>query len=72
MEPADHLKTYRAMHGLSQQQVAKKLGISRQMIGFLETREREFTADMAVLIEEKLGIPREDVLPELFRRRAAA
>ena len=65
------LKAYREQQGLSQQEVADKLGVSRQMVGFLENGEREFTADMAVKIEKELGIPREEILPELFRRAAA-
>jgi plasmid maintenance system antidote protein VapI len=50
--------------------VADTLGISRQMVGFLENGEREFTPDMALLIEEKLGIDRADILPKLFKRVA--
>ena len=65
------LKAYREAKQLSQQEVADKLGVSRQMVGFLENGEREFTPEMAVKIEKELGIPREEILPELFRRAAA-
>ena len=64
------LKTYREQKGLSQQDIADKLDVSRQMVGFLENGEREFTADMAVLIEKKLGIERAKFRPDLFERAA--
>jgi transcriptional regulator with XRE-family HTH domain len=70
MEP-NPLKKYREAKQLSQQDVADKLGVSRQMVGFLENGEREFTPDMAVKIEKKLGIPREEIVPEFFRKAAA-
>jgi len=63
------LKIYRDEKRLSQQQLAEKLGISRQMVGMLETGERDCTAEMCLLIEKKLGIPRETILPELFIRK---
>lgn len=66
------LRTYRDKNQLSQQDVADKLGISRQMVGFLETGEREFTAHMAILIEKKLGIDRTAIRADLFRREARA
>lgn len=66
------LKSYRTQNQLSQEAVAEKLGISRQMVSFLENGERDFTADMAVLIEQKLGINRVMFRPDLFRRREAA
>ncbi len=65
------LLAYREKEGLSQQEVADALGISRPMVGFLENDERPFTADMAVHIEKKLGINRLLLRPDLFRKRAA-
>jgi transcriptional regulator with XRE-family HTH domain len=56
---------------MSQQEVAAKLGISRQMVGLLETGERPFTARMAVLVERELGIPRMSVCPDPWERAAA-
>lgn len=66
------LLAYRERKKLSQQQVADALDISRQMVGFLENDERPFTADMALLIEEKLGINRLLLRPDYFRKRVAA
>lgn len=68
---ANALLAYRERKKLSQQEVADALGISRQMVGFLENDERPFTADMALLIEEKLGINRLLLRPDYFRKRAA-
>jgi transcriptional regulator with XRE-family HTH domain len=65
------LLTYRKLRGLSQESVAALLGVSRQMVGFLEQGERNFTAEMAVKIEQKLGIDRVHFRPDLFKRRAA-
>lgn len=65
------LKAYREKNKLSQEEIASLLGISRQMVGMLETGDRDYTAEMAVLIEEKLGLNRVLFRPDLFRKRAA-
>jgi transcriptional regulator with XRE-family HTH domain len=65
------LKAYRTAKKLSQGEIAEKLGVSRAMVGFLENGEREYSAEMAVLIEERLGLNRVLFRPDLFRRRAA-
>ncbi len=66
------LRAYREKKKLSQQELADLLNVSRQMVGMLETGERPFTADMAVHIEETLGINRVLFRPDLFRKRLAA
>lgn len=66
----DPLKAYRDEHHLSQQDIADRLGVSRALVGLLETGKRDYTAAMAVLIEEKLGIGRERFRPDLFGRTA--
>ncbi len=68
---ADPLRAYRELHGMSQQWLADKLKVSRQLVSMLELGEREYTADMCVLIEEKIGVPREAMRPDLFKREAA-
>jgi transcriptional regulator with XRE-family HTH domain len=65
------LRAYREKKKLSQEDLAALLGVSRQMVGMLETGDRQFTAEMAVLIEEKTGINRVMFRPDLFRKRAA-
>lgn len=65
------LLAYRTKNALSQEAVAEMLGVSRQMVGMLEKGERNFTAEMAVKVEQRLGIDRVLVRPDIFRRRAA-
>ena len=48
------------------------MGVSRQMVGMLESGDRNFTAEMAIKVEDKLGIDRVLIRPDLFRRRVAA
>lgn len=66
---ANPLRGYREKHGLSQEALAEKLGVSRQMVGMLENGERQFTAEMALKVEVELGIDRVLIRPDLFRRR---
>ena len=65
------LLAYRLQRNLSQAEVAQILGVSRAMVGFLETGQRDYTAEMAVKVERLLGIDRVLTRPDLFRRRAA-
>lgn len=67
---SDPLRAYRERHRMTQKKIAGKLGVSRQMVSFLENGEREYTADMALLIEKRLGIDRAEVRPDLFARAA--
>ena len=69
---ANPLRGYRKKHRLSQQDVAERLGKSRSWVAMVEAGARPYTADMALLIEERLGINRMLTLPRLFRHRRAA
>jgi transcriptional regulator with XRE-family HTH domain len=69
---ANPLRAYRKKHQLSQQQLADKLGVSRSLVAMMEGGNRPFTDDMALLIEDRLGIDRMITRPDLFRRRRAA
>jgi len=66
----DPLRVYREQHGLTQQEVADKLKVSRGLIAQLEIGAKAYTPEMAVLIEKKLGIRREVVRPDMFERAA--
>lgn len=66
----DPLRAYRDENGLSQQAVADQLGVSRQLVSLLETGDRQYTPEMAVLIEKELGIPRVKFRPDLFEAAA--
>jgi transcriptional regulator with XRE-family HTH domain len=69
---ANPLRAYRKKHGLTQQELADKLEISRSLVAMLECGDRDFTDDMALHIEGCLGIDRMITRPDLFRRRRAA
>lgn len=69
---ANVLRAYRKKNRLSQENVADKLEVSRALVAMLESGARRYTDDMALLIEEKLGIDRMLIRPDLFRRRRAA
>jgi len=63
---ANPLSSYRKKHKLSQQALADKLGISRQLVGLIESGERRITPDNAVEWEQKLGVSREFLMPAFF------
>lgn len=67
----DALTQYREKRTLSQQALADALGVSRQMIGMIEGGRRKITAEFAVQINAKLGIPLARLRPDLWGRRAA-
>lgn len=66
------LYSYRKKKGLTQSEIARALGVSRQMVQMLETGDRGFTAEMAVKVEKMFGIDRVLIRPDIFRRREAA
>jgi len=62
---------WRKAKGLSQEVVGEMLGVSRQMVGHLENGDRTITGEMACKIEQRLGIDRVLLRPDLFRKKAA-
>ena len=69
---ANPLRAYRERKGLSQAELAEKLKVSRSTVGMLEIGAKPFTAEMAIRIEERIGIDRVLLRPDLFRRRRVA
>ena len=67
---ANPLLAYRQKNKLTQGQLAERLGKSRQMVSHLENGKREFSAEIAVLIEKHTGIDRVSLRPDLFKRAA--
>lgn len=63
---AHPLREYRDKRGLSQQELADKLGVSRQMVGLVETGERRIAAEDVLDWEKKTGIPRTVLRPDIF------
>lgn len=62
------LKAYRYDEGLTQTDLADKLGISVGQLCRLERGSRGITGLMAVKIERKLGIPRNKLRPDLWAK----
>ena len=60
------LREYREKNSLSQEQLAEKLGVSRQMVGLVEAGERPVTAANALKWEPITGIPKERLCPKIF------
>jgi transcriptional regulator with XRE-family HTH domain len=54
---------YREENDLSQEELAGKLGVSRQMVSFIENGERDITPENASSWGRVLGIPREKLHP---------
>lgn len=49
------IKQYRERHGLSQEAIARQIGVTQGIVWRWEKGIDEITADRAVIIEEKLG-----------------
>jgi transcriptional regulator with XRE-family HTH domain len=58
---------YRKKNGLTQPQLAKKLGVTNGYISLLETGERLASWKMALKIERVTGIPRAAIRPDIWR-----
>lgn len=61
------LRQYREKEGLTQEQLAEKLGISRQMVGLIESGDRRVPAECVADWESKTGIPRPKLRPDIFQ-----
>lgn len=66
------LKAYREQHAMTQDALAEMLGIGRAMVTHIETGRRSITARNAIAWEQKTGIPRSVLCPEIFGEAAAA
>jgi transcriptional regulator with XRE-family HTH domain len=65
------IRTYRRLHGLTAKALAEKLKISDVTLRSYENGHRRIPAEFAVEFETITGVPRETLLPDLFRRSAA-
>jgi len=56
------LKIIRAAKELSQQELAKKLGVSKSLVSLIESGDRNMSEELVQLISDKLCIPKELIL----------
>ena len=61
------IRSYRVRAGLSSRELAEKLEIPEVTLRSLENGNRPITAERAVELEKKLGIPRSELRPDLFQ-----
>ena len=66
MQKTHPLRSYRAVHGLSCSDLAKKLGIAEPTLRSFENGNRKVSAELAVEIERITGITRAAVRPDIF------
>lgn len=65
------LEKYCERHRISQSELADRLDIPEPTARSLINGSRQITAERALAIEGRLGIPRETLRPDLFVKRAA-
>ena len=70
-KPKAALREYRERHSLTCEEAGRKVGIAESTWRSYENGNREVDGDMAVKIEAGLGVPREVIRPDLFKREAA-
>lgn len=73
------LQIYREQNDLSQEDLAGKLGVSRQLIGLIEAGKRSVTPENAKEWELLIPVSKEALCPDIFgppvkpeKRKAAA
>jgi len=60
------LRSYRKSKDLTQEQLASLLGVSYATINHIENLRRRITPERALCWEKKLGLPKEQLCPEVF------
>jgi len=66
------LKSFRADHGVTQQELAARIGLSRWTVNQIETGAYGPSWKMCLKIEGALGIPRHELRPDIFPSPEAA
>jgi transcriptional regulator with XRE-family HTH domain len=64
------IKKYREAEGLTQEELAEKLGVSRAMVGLVESGERQIDPTEVGRWAKVTGITREQLRPDIFGRAA--
>ena len=66
------LKLLRAEHNLTQEELATRIGVSRQAINALETERHDPSLDLAHKIAAAFAVPIEHVFPNPYEQRSAS
>jgi putative transcriptional regulator len=64
------LRLLRAEHGLTQEDLASRIGVSRQAINALETERHDPSLDLAHKIAAAFGVAVEHVFPNPYDARS--
>lgn len=64
------LRLLRAEHGLTQEDLAARIGVSRQAINALETERHDPSLDLAYKIAAAFGVAVEQVFPNPHQERS--
>jgi len=64
----NHLKSLRAEHGWTQDDLGKRVGVSRQAINALETEKHDPSLDLAYRIATEFGVEVEKVFVSPYGR----
>lgn len=59
------LKNYRTSRGLTQNALAKELGVASNTVSRWEIGKRKVDGDLVPMISEKTGIPKSELRPDL-------
>lgn len=65
------LRRYRDSEDITLEELGRRLGVTKSTAWKLERRER-IDADLAVEIEQKIGVPRTELRPDLWPAPAQA
>lgn len=71
MSAISALTEYRKARGLSQEELAELLGVSRPTVTRWETGARKIDGRLVPAVSEQTGIPVSDLRPDLFPQAAA-
>ena len=70
-KPCEPLVRYCEINGISRAELAERLGEVDATVRSWVNGHRAVSAETAVMIERKIGIPRETLRPDIFVKRAA-
>lgn len=67
-EPWEELRHWRRERGLTQDQLAERLGVGRGVISLLESGDRQYTRKWLEALSSALGVPPSSLVPNTVSR----